>query len=252
MITALIVQARMASARLPGKVMLPLGGKSVLRHVLGRCSAVPGVDTVMCAVSDDQNSDIVAGEAAAVGVRVYRGSEADVLDRYFEAARSVSADVVVRVTSDCPLIDPVVCGEVIKLRERTGADYAANNFLPGWPHGLDCEVFLFEWLERAWREAKVATEREHVTPFIRLHPEVTLAGLKGPDPEYARHRWTLDTPSDQSFFEVLFSHLPNGPDDFNFRVPLAIVESYPEIAALNAGAGPKYWENCKVSGVILS
>ena len=128
-----IIQARMGSTRLPGKVLMDLAGRTVLNHVLRRCSAIPGIAAVVCATTVKPEDDPVAAEASRLGIAVYRGDETDVLGRYLEAARSVDAEVVLRVTADCPLIDPAVCRAVLDLREREHADYAANNMPPSWP-----------------------------------------------------------------------------------------------------------------------
>jgi len=134
--TACIIQARLGSTRLPGKVLETLGDAPVLEHVLRRCQAIEGVDEVVCATVEGADGDAVATLADNLDIAVYRGSESDVLARYHGAAHAVGADVVMRVTSDCPLIDPEVCAAVLKLREEADADYAANNMPPSWPHGL--------------------------------------------------------------------------------------------------------------------
>lgn len=233
--TAVIVQARMGSTRLPGKVMLDLAGKTVLAHVLERCAAIPGADLVCCATVAGPDGDPVAAEAARYGAAVFRGSEDDVLDRYHRAAKEHHAEIVLRVTSDCPLIDPAVCGEVLALRAREDADYACNNMPPSWPHGLDCEAFSFAWLERAASEARKPSEREHVSPFIRNHPDTRKANLPGPGGASVQHRWTLDTPADLDFLRALFARLPAGRESWDYRVPLALVEQDPALAAINAG-----------------
>ena len=233
--TAVIVQARMNSSRLPGKVMKELAGETVLAHVLRRCQGIEAADIVCCATVEGSDGDPIAVEAARLGVEVFRGSEQDVLDRYYRAARELQADVIMRVTSDCPLIDPEICAQVVRLRTEKGADYATNNMPPSWPHGLDCEAFTFHWLERAAREAVRPSEREHVTPFIRNHPEARRTNLAGPGGRVADHRWTLDTASDWRFFEALFERLPGGSEGWSYRVPLAIVQRDPALAAINAG-----------------
>jgi len=231
---AVIVQARYASTRLPGKVLLDLQGRTVLSRVLERCQAIEAAHAICCAVSDTPDSDSVATEAERCGVMVFRGSESDVLARYYLAARQMEAEVVLRVTSDCPLLDPEVCSDVLRLRERTGAGYVANNFKPTWPHGLDCEAFTFTWLERAYQEAQDPFEREHVCPFIRNHPETKTANFASPNPDLRRHRWTLDTPKDWDFMQAVFARLPEGPENWGWAAPLALVEAAPEIWALNA------------------
>lgn len=235
MTVAVIVQARMASTRLPGKVLLDAGGTTFLDRVLTRCRAVAGADAVCCAVPESPDSDPVAAEARRLGAEVFRGSETDVLDRYWQAARALKADVVMRVTSDCPLIDPDVCDQVLRLREHTNADYACNNMPPTWPHGLDCEALTFAWLDRSAREAKRPFEREHVTQYVRNHADSRKANLPCPMGNVAHHRWTLDTPADLAFFRALFPRLPAGRAAWDWRVPLAAVEADPALAALNAG-----------------
>ncbi|MEO5335312.1 MAG: glycosyltransferase family protein [Magnetospirillum sp. WYHS-4] len=238
MTTAAIVQARLGSTRLPGKVLLDLGGVTVLARVLERCRAVPGVDRVVCAVPDNAADDPVAAEAERCGVPVCRGSETDVLDRYRKAAEMAGADVILRVTSDCPLIDPEVCGQVLALRAATDAAYACNNMPATWPHGLDCEAFPRAWLEGAAREAVKPSEREHVGPFIRNHPEARKANLPCPDGDHHFRRWTLDHPEDYAFLKEIYARLPAGPAAFAWKAALAVVLREPELARINAGFDP--------------
>lgn len=234
-VCAVIIQARMGSRRLPGKVLKPLAGRTVLAHVLERAQAIPGVDAVCCAVPEGGGDDPVADEARRLGVHVFRGSETDVLDRYVGAARALNADVVMRVTSDCPLIDPAVCAGVLAALRDQNADYASNNTPPSWPHGLDCEVVRAAWLERSAREAMLPSQREHVTPYVRGHPEVRQAHYPCPAKGLADHRWTLDTPPDYDFLCALFDKLPPGPEGWDYRAVLAIVEADPTLRSINAG-----------------
>jgi spore coat polysaccharide biosynthesis protein SpsF (cytidylyltransferase family) len=233
--TVVIVQARMGSSRLPGKVLQDLGGKTVLRRVLERCAVIKGVDCVCCAIPSGEENEPVAAEADCCGAIVKRGSETDVLDRYYQAALELRASFIMRVTSDCPLLDPDIATEVLELVTQDGADYACNNMPPSWPHGLDCEAFRYEWLERAAHEAVLSSEREHVTPFIRKHPAVHKLVLNGPGDDIARHRWTLDTEQDLVFLKVLFERMPEGRPSYTYRCPLAIVENDPKLQALNGG-----------------
>jgi spore coat polysaccharide biosynthesis protein SpsF len=208
--TVCIIQARLASTRLPGKVLLPLGEQTVLAHVLERAARIKGVDRVVCATVDGADGDAVAREAARCGAAVYRGSETDVLRRYAEAAEASNAATIVRITSDCPLIDPAVCAAVLALHVSTGADYAANNMPPGWPHGLDCEVFSRAILEAAHGAAASPYEREHVTPWIRNNAALRRVNLRGPGGQVLERRWTLDFPEDYSLLTALFARLPEG------------------------------------------
>jgi len=211
MTTAVIVQARLGSSRLPGKVLKPLVGGTVLEEVLRRCRAIPGADLVVCAVPEGEKDDPVAAEAQRCGVVVMRGSETDVLDRYLQASKGVEADVVMRVTSDCPLIDPEVCGAVLALRATESADYACNNLPPSFPHGLDCEVFTLGALELAWRTRNDQEDREHVTPWLRRTPIIKRAVLAGPGGDVSHLRWTLDFSEDYEFLKAVFALLPPKP-----------------------------------------
>src|SRR4051812_14503524 len=156
--TVAIIQARFGSTRLPGKVLKPLGsipggGGIVLDHAIQRCRAIPSVDAVVIATTDREEDGAIVAAAERSGALVHRGSAEDVLARYAGAAKLAQADIVLRVTSDCPLIDPGICDRVIRLRAETGVDYAANNMPRLYPHGLDCEVFTRDGLDRADRSA---------------------------------------------------------------------------------------------------
>lgn len=231
--TAVIVQARLGSSRLPGKILMDLAGKTVLAHVLERCHAIDGVDVVCCAIPESPINDPVAAEAERCGATVYRGSENDVLDRYVQAARMVDAETVLRVTSDCPMIDPIVCANVLRLRAETEADYAGNNTPPSWPHGLDCEAISVAWLERAAKEATETMDREHVSPYIRRNPQVRKANLEGPGGVALDHRWTLDFPEDLDFMRAMFAVMPKTGDVISVEKTMALLDAHPEIFALN-------------------
>lgn len=238
MTTGVIVQARAGSTRLPGKVLMNLAGRSVLAWVLDRCQAIEGIDAVCCAIPEGLDDDEVALEARRQGVGVFRGSEHDVLDRYHRAAEAFGFTVVMRVTSDCPLIDPALCAQVLRLRGEAGADYACNNLPPSWPHGLDCEAMSADWLARAAREATAPVAREHVTPFIRSHPQARRCNLSRPGPSAYHHRWTLDHGRDLLFLREMAARLPAGRAGFDHRVALAIAEADPALAALNTDPDP--------------
>jgi glutamate-1-semialdehyde 2,1-aminomutase/spore coat polysaccharide biosynthesis protein SpsF len=232
-ITAVVVQARIGSARLPGKVLRDLGGRPVLARVLARCKRIPGADVVVCAVPDEPGSVALEDIARAEGCTSVRGSERDVLDRYLEAARAARARVVMRVTSDCPLIDPEVCGKVLALRATQRADYGCNNMPRTFPHGLDCEAFTAPALERAAAEAVDPYDREHVTPWLRRAAGLKRVNFSSGRPALARHRWTLDYPEDLAFFEAVFAALPDA-GTASFEDILALLARRPEIAAINA------------------
>jgi spore coat polysaccharide biosynthesis protein SpsF (cytidylyltransferase family) len=206
-LSAVIVQARMTSTRLPGKVLLPLGDTTLLDQVLARCAAVRGIDKVICAVPEGAAHDAVAEEAAVCGADVFRGSELDVLDRYARAAAWAAAETVMRVTSDCPLIDPMICGHVLNLVRCGGADFACNNMPRSFPHGLDCEAFPARLLAAAAGSARLPEQREHVTPWMREHQGLRRVSLVGPGGKLAEMRVTVDTADDLSHVRKIFSEM---------------------------------------------
>jgi len=232
-VTVCIIQARIGSARKPGKVLDSIEGQSMLAHVLRRCAAVPGVDMVVCATPQDAANDRVAAEALAVGAQVFRGSEHDVLDRHFQAAQAFGASRVLRVTSDCPLIDPFLLGDMVRLQTESGADLVVNNLPPSWPHGLDAELFTFDWLARAAAEATETYDREHVGPYIRRHPEVVKRNLPCPRPGLSTLRWTVDTDADLAFVRALMPLLPPGPAGWRWLAVLDVVTAHPELSQIN-------------------
>lgn len=199
MTTACVIQARLGSTRLPAKVLLPLpNGNVVLQEVIERCHRIPGVDVVVVAIPDTPENDILLPFAVYRTTQVVRGPEHDVLARYAKAAEAVNADVVLRITSDCPLLDPEVCGELLKLRERTAAGYASNSWpARSYPVGFDCEAVTRGALEMAdYALAPDALEREHVgLAWIQKEPVIKKALLKAMD-DRSHIRWTLDTKDD--------------------------------------------------------
>jgi spore coat polysaccharide biosynthesis protein SpsF len=232
--TAVVVQGRVGSTRLPGKILKPLGGHSVLEEVLRRCRAIPGVDIVVCAIPDNFEDDILLPLAKKAGAVAVPGSATDVLARYCAAAEAVKADVLMRVTSDCPLIDPEICGLVLAQRKDWDADYAANNMPFSYPHGLDCEAFTAGALRRADKEATDVYDREHVTPWLRRTPDLKRVAVEGPGGDAVRHRWTLDFPEDYEFLQAVFGLLPPPPAIPRWMDVAAMIEARPDIAAINA------------------
>lgn len=231
MTTAVVVQARMGSSRLPGKVMLDLAGKPVLQHVLERCTRIEGVDVVVCAMPDEAASDPLAALIRSVGAEAFLGSETDVLGRYLGAAGSVGADVVMRVTSDCPLIDPAICEQVLALRRDDKLDYAANNMPPSYPHGLDCEAMSIDALARAATVADRPYDREHVTPWLRRNAR--RGNVTCPRSGLSELRWTLDYPEDLAFLRAVFA-ASGGKADMRMDDVLAILSLNPAMTQINA------------------
>lgn len=232
--TVVIVQARVGSTRMPRKILKKLAGHTVLEEVLRRCRAIPTVDLVVCAIPDLPEDDVLIPVAQRWSATVVRGSSSDVLSRYTQAANSVKADVVLRVTSDCPLIDPTVCREVLARRDDMSADFVCNNDPPSFPHGLDCEAFTADALRLADRSATAQDDREHVTPWLSRAPGMRRAVVKGPGGRMLEHRWTLDFPEDYLFFEALFALLPPPPAIPDWKEVANLLAAHPEISALNA------------------
>ncbi|MBT3172097.1 MAG: glycosyltransferase family protein, partial [Rhodospirillaceae bacterium] len=204
-----IIQARMGSSRLPGKVLQDLGGRPALEWVVCAARAVPGIEEVAIATSDAAGDDQLAEWCAGAGVACVRGSEQDVLARYADAIRQLDARIVMRLTADTPFLDPAVCGQVLWLFESSGADYASNVDPTVWADGLDCEVFSADALLAAAEAASRPFEREHVTPYLRHNRRrFSVRGLPCPFAGLQRENWALDTPQDLQFLRAVAAHLP--------------------------------------------
>ncbi|MBN8195902.1 cytidylyltransferase domain-containing protein [Thalassospira povalilytica] len=243
--SVVVVQARMTSTRLPGKVLMDLNGKTVLNHVLSRCKRIRNVEDVWCAIPSGEEHDPVSEEALLARVKVHRGSETDVLSRYAAVARESSATSVIRVTSDCPLICPDVCSEVLGLFHESGADYACNNMPPSWPHGLDCEVFSSGALFAAEQSAADNFSREHVTPWIRANTLLRRVNYACEQKGLSSLRLTLDYPEDYRMLSELFRKLGNSADKAELSEILSALDKYPEIIDLNVDCIDKNRINSK-------
>ncbi|HVC02280.1 MAG TPA: aminotransferase class III-fold pyridoxal phosphate-dependent enzyme [Steroidobacteraceae bacterium] len=226
-----IVQARMGSTRLLNKVLRSVCGTPLIGLLLERLSRAKTLDQIAICTSVDTANDPLAEYVASVGYGVYRGDENDVLDRYYQAAKEFSADVVVRVTGDCPLIDPKVVDAVVRLFFESASDYASNVSPPSFPDGLDVEVFPFAALERAWNEATHPAQREHVTPFIRELSRHRGVNLSHPSDESWR-RWTVDEPEDLLVVSRIFEHF-SPLRDFSWTDALAAVDANREWFGVN-------------------
>lgn len=227
-----IIQARMSSTRLPGKVLMELAGKPVLAHVVERLQTCQRVNGVMVATSIDASDDLIERWCAQSKVPCYRGSLLDVLDRYVQAARTCEADAVVRITADCPAIDPNIVDEVIE--KFLSDNYDFYGLKGEFPDGLDCTVFATSALERAWREASLPSEREHVGPYIEKNPQLFRSGGLERFRGLQHLRWTLDEPRDYAFLIEIFSRLYRANKPFSAEDVLALIEREPELVAINA------------------
>ncbi len=266
--TIAIIQARTSSSRLPNKVLLDIAGQPMLAHVVERTRRAKRVDQVVVATTSEPVDDAIAALCAARHYPCYRGSLHDVLDRYYQAACAFQADVIVRITADCPTIDPQVIDHTInaffgqpeqsKLQPPSSEplwDFAANRLPPPWkrtyPIGLDTEVCSFAALECAWREADRPHQREHVMPYlyenspvfdslnlpaepVNLPPGQFRVLLVNHDPDYGSLRWTVDTPEDLELVRLIFDRF-GGRNDFSWLDILALYQREPELAHINLG-----------------
>ena len=228
-----IVQARMSSRRLPGKVLTQLAGSPVLALVVGRLRRATLVDEVVVATSTDPSDDPIGDWCAEGGTRCYRGSLDDVLDRFLGATRASDATHVVRITADCPLIDPDLVDLVIRTTVEQDLDYCG---LAGeFPDGLDCEAMSRAVLERAAMEATLPSEREHVTPFLKRPDVPVQRGEVRPFVGLGQHRWTLDQPEDLRFLETVLACAGKDPLTVTTNDVLEVLAQDPGLMALNAG-----------------
>jgi len=230
-----IVQARTGSTRLPGKVLLELAGRPVLARVLERLGQCRKLDETVVATSNRENDDAIAKLCRELAIPCFRGSENDVLDRFYHAARIHKAGTIVRITADCPLLDPGLIDRMLIRFDDLAppADYLSNTLERTFPRGLDVEIFSLTALATAWRRAITPAEREHVTPYIYRHPErFRLAGFSG-RPDLSHHRWTLDTPEDYELISTIYKALDQPIRLFTTEDIVEFLDEHPEVYALN-------------------
>ncbi len=257
--TVAIIQARMASSRLPGKVLLDIGGQPMLVWVVERARRARTLDEVVVATTTDASDEPIVAFCQGRGYPFFRGSVFDVLDRYYQAALQHQAEIVVRLTADCPLIDPDLIdravsafiastpnasgdGQPVENEQPFPYDFIANRLPPPWgrtyPIGLDIEVCSFTGLELAWREATLPHQREHVMPFFYDQPERFRILLLNHEVNYGNLRWTVDTPQDLELLRQIAAHFP-GRNDFSWLEVLELIQSNPHLAQINAQVQPK-------------
>ena len=259
-----IIQGRMSSSRLPGKILADIAGQPMLQRVFIRTSRSVSVSQTLFATTTDPSDDPVAEYCDFSGIPFTRGSLYDVLDRYYQAAKSVKADVVVRITADCPVIDPELIDKVVNtvISEQSSVDgkpfdFVCNRLPPPYhrtyPIGLDIEACTFKALERAWKKAKEPQHREHVMPYFYegvelvtenrslstgLSPRGYNIALLHHTTDFGDYRWTVDTPEDLEFMRQVYSHFV-GSDDFTWKEVLDLVHDNPELMKINSGVQHK-------------
>ena len=251
--TIAIVQARMGSTRFPNKVMRRINGVPMIELLLSRLALAKRIDKIILATSDDPRNQPLADHVRSLGYEVFQGSENDVLDRYYQAAKPHQPDTVVRITGDCPLIDQDLVDQVIAAHEAQGVDYLSNVLPPSYPDGLDTEVFSFRALEQAARQATKPAEREHVTPFI-YESGLFKTGNYAHEQDYSQERWTVDEAADFVVIAAVFNHF-HPRTDFGWLEVMTLRQTQPALFQANQhlirnegatmGAGQKLWKRAK-------
>jgi len=262
-----VVQARMSATRLPEKVLLDIGGEPMLRRVVDRTRRSKFIDEVIVVTSQEEADDPIANFCRDQGIDIFRGSLHDVLDRCYQAAKSYTAKVVVRITADCPIIDPLVIDQTMAaffgngphlITEKNSSwpdvssdvepswDFAANRLPPPWkrtfPIGLDTEVCTFSALETAWREADQPHQREHVMPYLYENDQFFRVLLVNHEPDFGSLRWTVDTHQDLELIREVYKHF-GGRDDFSWLEVLELFKREPELGEINADVSHKHYRD---------
>jgi glutamate-1-semialdehyde 2,1-aminomutase len=248
-----IVQARMGSTRFPNKVMQPILGVPMIELLLSRLSRARTISQILLATSTDPQNQPLVDHVRKLGYDVFQGSESDVLDRFYQAARPCHPEAVVRITGDCPLIDPEVVDTVVRAYLNEGKDYVSNAMPPTFPDGLDCEVFSFRALERAAEEATAPAHREHVTPYLRESQQFSTLNVVG-DTDCSQERWTVDEPEDLEVVGSIFEHFAPRTD-FSWHEIMELRKTDPALFEANRGihrneglafgTGQKLWKRAK-------
>jgi len=243
--TIAIVQARLRSERLPAKVLLDLGGATALQRCLDRATGIANVSEVVVACSDRPEDELIVATARRLGFRTFRGSEMDVLGRFYGAAREGNAEAIVRLTSDCPLLDPELSGDVVAaFLASQGGDapvaYASNVMTRRLPRGLDTEILRTDALEEAHRMATRPEEREHVTAYLYRNPlKFRLLDVSYEPADLSHHRWTLDTLEDYRLLFAIYERLGPSASEARLRDVLGVLEREPDLVKINAAIEQK-------------
>lgn len=236
-----VIQARMTSTRLAGKSLLPLAGRPMLAHVIERVQAIPGIGDVWVATTDDGSEEPLVELGARMGARCYRGDTDDVLSRYAAITELTNAGTIMRITADCPLLDPGVSGGVLGLYQQASpaCDYASNTLRRTYPRGLDTEVFSAAALREAHAEASEPADREHVTRFLYRHPDrYRIRQLEHPV-DRSGLRWTVDTEADYHFVSEVHAELAARGLGMTIDSTLSVLAARPELTAINAHVNQK-------------
>ncbi len=222
----------MGATRLPGKTLMDISGRPLLDHVIERVRQCGRIDDIVVATTRNAEDDAIIKRCTRLGVRFFRGSEPDVLDRFYRCADWCGADLIARVTADDPFKDPEVIDRALNELISGDFDYVSNTIKPTYPEGIDIEIFTFQALGRAWREAQLLSEREHVTPYIWNHPELFKTKNLENDEDLSSLRWTIDTAEDLAFAREVYQRLYTPGQLFLMRDILALLRREPEMMEL--------------------
>lgn len=231
---AAIIQARTTSTRLPNKVLMDLTpGKSMLWHVVERLKPAKKIDEIILTIPNTKENDVLEKFAKDNKIKFFRGSENDVLSRYYETARAFKIDAIVRITSDCPFVDPEIVDKVVGEHLKSGADYTSNIQARTFPKGMDVEALNFSILEKAHKEAKDSADREHVTLYIRKNPQIFKQADVKNDKDLFHFRWTVDEQADLDFVREIYKRLYPVKKIFLMQDILNVLEKEPKLLEIN-------------------
>lgn len=230
-----IIQARSGSARLPDKVLLKVMGKTILEYVLERIGKAKNIEGIIVATTQKEEDARIVDLVESLGVKTYRGPDEDVLDRYYQAARSFRIKHIIRITADCPLIDPWIIDNVIEMYFKSKADYCSNTLKETFPDGEDVEVLNFNALYSAWKNTRLLSEREHVTPYIKKNSDMFKLVNFENNIDLSNKRWTLDTKEDFEFIKAILEGLYPVKPYFKSKDILEFLKNNPHLEEINKG-----------------
>lgn len=231
-----MIQARMGSSRLPGKVMKEVVGKPLLEHIINRLQSCEKIDKIIVITSEEIENEPIKQLCKEINIDCFAGDEKDVLDRYYKAAIEFNLnenDSVLRITADCPLIDPEIVDAVIEKHLDEDYDYTTNTLIRTFPDGLDCEVFKLSILNEMWNDARLKSEREHVTLYIKNNPENYKLGNLKQDVDYSNLRWTVDEKEDFILIKKVYEHLYDDEKIFLMKDILQLLDDNPSLLEIN-------------------
>lgn len=231
---AAIIQARMGSTRLPNKVLAKIEEHPMIWHLVQRLKNSKYKPEIIIATTTSEKDKLILDIVKELNVKSFAGSVDDVLDRYYQAAKKFNIDIIIRITADCPLIDPEILDEILKFYLKNEYDYVSNTHPPTYPDGLDVEILSFDILERAWKEAKLASEREHVTAFIWKNEDLfNLGNFSNKEVDLSKMRWTVDEKEDLEFVREVYKNLYTKKKIFLTSDILNLLRNKPELMKIN-------------------